>query len=115
MENFSKKEIKEQYKNRIVIGGVYCIKCNGNGRTWIKSTKDITGQINKLNFFVSTNSCPEPGMYSEWNQYGANSFSFTILEEIKKGETQTDREFAEDICVLYDMWMEKQQQESVEI
>ncbi|MDF2485962.1 MAG: hypothetical protein K0R46_2130, partial [Herbinix sp.] len=59
MDKLSKKEIKEQYKNRTVIGGVYCIKCNGSGRKWIKSTKDITGQINKFEFFVSTNLCPE--------------------------------------------------------
>ena len=47
-------------------------------------------------------------MNLEWKQYGANSFSFTVLEEINKGETQTDQEFAEDIRTLYDMWMEKQ-------
>lgn len=108
MEKLSKKEIKEQYKNRKVTGGIYCIKCNGNGRIWVKSTKDIAGQKNRFEFFVSTNFCPEPGMNPEWSQYGANSFSFAVLEEIEKGETQTDREFAEDIKLLYDMWMEKQ-------
>ncbi|MGF7143449.1 hypothetical protein HNQ56_001872 [Anaerotaenia torta] len=108
MEQFSKKDRKEQYKTRLVTGGVYCIECSGNGRKWIKSTQDLAGQKNKFEFFVSTNLCPEPGMNSEWKQYGANSFSFTILEEINKGETQTDQEFAEDIHTLYDMWLEKQ-------
>lgn len=108
MEQFSKRDRKEQYKNRVVTGGVYCIKCNGNGRMWIKSTKDLAGQKNKFEFFTSTNFCPEPGMNSEWKQYGAASFSFTVLEEINKGETQTNLEFAEDIRTLYDMWMEKQ-------
>jgi hypothetical protein len=101
MEQFSKRDRKEQYKNRVVTGGIYCIKCSGNGRTWIKSTKDLAGQKNKFEFFTSTNFCPEPGMNLEWKQYGANSFSFTVLE------TQTDQEFAEDIRTLYDMWMEK--------
>jgi len=108
MEKCSKKDLKDQYKNRIVIGGVYGIKCNGSGRMWIKSTKDIAGQRNRFDFFVSTNSCPEPGMYSDWNQYGANSFSFVILEKLEKGETQTDKEFIDDLRILYDIWLEKQ-------
>jgi hypothetical protein len=110
MEQFSKKERKEQYKSRVVTGGVYCIKCDGNGRSWIKSTKDLAGQKNRFEFFVSTDYCPEPGMSFEWKQYGANSFSFTVLEKIDKGATQTDREFTEDIRTLYDLWMEKQQE-----
>lgn len=111
MESLSKKELKEHYKNRSVVGGVYCIKCNGNGRTWLKSTKDLEGQKNRFQFFVSTNTCPEPSMLADWKQYGANSFSIVILEELKKGDTQSDREFADDISVLLDMWLEKQQQE----
>ncbi len=103
MENL-KKDRKEQYRNRKVTGGIYSITCSGNGRVWIKSTKDITGQMNKFEFFVSTNFCPEPSMNQEWNKFGAASFSIEILEELEKGETQTDKEFADDIKVLYEMW-----------
>ncbi len=111
MEKLSKKELKEHYKNREVIGGVYCIKCSGNGRMWIKAAKDLAGVKNRFEFSVSINSCLEAGMLAEWNQYGASSFSFVILEEIKKGETQTDREFTDDIDVLLEIWIEKQQLE----
>jgi hypothetical protein len=111
MENQSKKEMKEQYKNRVVVGGIYCIECNDSGHRWIKSTRDIAGQINKFDFFISTNSCPEPGMRSDWDQYGVKSFSMVILEELEKGETQTDKEFADDIRILQDMWIEKKQME----
>jgi hypothetical protein len=113
MEKPSKKELKESYKNRTVIGGIYCIKCNENGHMWIKSTKDMVGQKNKFEFFLSTHTCPEPGMYKEWSQYGAQSFSFDILEEINKGETQTDREFSDDIDVLFHLWLDKQEQEEI--
>jgi hypothetical protein len=109
VEKFSKKELKEQYKNREIIGGVYRIKCNGNGRTWIKSTKNMAGQKNRIEFSISTNSCPEPDMSVEWEQYGAKAFSFVILEEIKRGETQTEHEFTNDINLLCDIWIEKQQ------
>ncbi len=107
MDHLTKRELKENYKNRKVTGGIYCITCVGNHRRWMKSTRNIEGERNRYHFFLSTNSCPEPGMLKEWNQYGAESFSFTVLEEIEKGETQTDREFAEDIAVLLQMWTEK--------
>lgn len=113
MDKLSKKELKEQYKSRTVIGGVYCIKCNSNGRQWIKSTMDMKGQKNRFDFSVSVNSCLEPSMRLDWSQYGAKSFSFIILEEIKKGETQTEREFADDVEALLEMWVEKQQQEDL--
>ncbi|MBE6035341.1 GIY-YIG nuclease family protein [Aminipila sp.] len=106
MDKLLKKKLMEQYKNRTVIGGVYCIKCNDNGHTWIKATKEISGEKNKFNFSVSTNSCPEPSMRTAWNQYGGNSFSFIVLEELKKGETQTDEEFAADVAALLEIWLE---------
>lgn len=107
MDKLSKKELKEQYKNRTVIGGVYCIKCNSNNRQLIKSTMDMTGQKNRFDFSVSVNSCLEPSMRLEWAQYGAESFSFQILEEIKKGETQTEKQFANDVEALLEIWIEK--------
>ena len=105
MERNSKKEIKDQYKNRKLVGGIYSIKCNGSGRIWIKSTKDLEGQFNKFNFFVTTNSCPEPTMRADWNQYGAQSFSFSVIEKLEKSETQTENDFANDVRALYEMWI----------
>ena len=107
MEKLNKKERMEQYKNRKVIGGIYSIRCKDGGHQWIKSTKDLQGQKNRFDFFVSTEFCPEPGMSPDWKQYGAKSFTFEILEELEKGETQTDKEFTEDICVLLELWKEK--------
>lgn len=106
MEKLSKKELKEQYKNRVVSGGIYCIKCNANGRMWIKSTKDMQSAKKRFEFFIETNMCPEMCMFTEWNQYGSNTFSFVVLEELKKGETQTEREFSDDIDALLQMWIE---------
>ncbi len=107
METQSKKELKENYKNRRVVGGIYGIKCNANDRIWIKSTKNMAGQQNRFSFAVATNSCPEPAMQDDWKAYGAKSFSFVVLEEIKKGENQTDREFSDDIVTLLEIWREK--------
>ncbi|WP_303870987.1 GIY-YIG nuclease family protein [Acetobacterium wieringae] len=111
METQSKKELKESYKNRAVIGGIYGIKCSGNDRIWIKSTKNMAGQQNRFGFAVATNSCPEPAMLDDWKAFGAKSFSFVVLEEIEKSEAQSEREFSDDVAILLEIWIDKQKEE----
>lgn len=107
MESLSKKALKEQYKNRALIGGVYCVKCNGHSNYWTRATMDMQGSKNRFLFSVSNNSCPEPCMMEAWKQFGASAFSFEILEEMQKKETQTELEFSEDVNTLLEIWTEK--------
>jgi len=107
MNVLSKKELRDQYKNRICIGGVYCIKCHGNSKSWLGSATDLQGFKNRFSFSVMTNSCPELYMKEDWNEFGASSFTFEVLEEISKKDTQTAGEFAEDVATLLEMWNEK--------
>ena len=111
MERLSKKDLKEQYKNRVLIGGVYCIKCNDNISFGLRATKDMQGSKNRFAFFVSTDSCPETSMIEAWKQFGASAFSFEIMEEIQKKETQTEREFSDDVNTLLEMWTKKLMEE----
>jgi len=110
----NRKELKRLYKSRPAIGGVYCISCNGNGRAWIDATKNMTAQLNSFRFSTSNGMCPNPELRAEWLEYGNESFTFTVLEELEKNETQTDAQFSNDIAVLLKMWQEKQVQRPLE-
>ncbi len=111
MDASKRKELMDAYKSRVLSGGVYCIECSGNNRKWIKSTTDMEGAKNRFNFSMSIKSCPEPSMRREWNEYGIDSFSFVVLEELRQKETQTSEEFADDIKVLHEIWIDKCKQE----
>ena len=107
MDKQSKKVLKEQYRSMPEVGGVYCIRCKGLNKIWIKTTANMQGAKNRFEFLISTNHCPEPGMIEAWKQFGAAAFSLEVLEEIKKKETQTNREFSEDVDTLLEIWREK--------
>lgn len=107
MQKESQKELKEKYKNRVRIGGVYCIKCKDTNDLWIRGTKDIHSSKNRFAFSVSMNSCPELCMADQWKLPGPGAFTFEILEEIEKEDTQTEGEFEEDINSLVEYWNEK--------
>jgi len=66
----------------------------------------MQGIKNRFEFSVSINSCPETCMIKAWNQFGASAFTFEILEEMQKKETQTDREFSDDLNTLLEIWTE---------
>ncbi len=110
MDASKRKGLRDAYKAQAMVGGVYRITCGGNRRSWLKATKNIAGQQNKFAFALAVPSCPEPGMRSEWLQYGPGSFSFTVLETLAQKETQTEAEFADDLALLLALWQEKEAQ-----
>lgn len=107
MDKAKRKDLLNSYKNRTIIGGVYCIKCSGNQRMWIRSTTDMEGSRNRALFSLKMKGAPEPAMLRECTEYGWESFSFIMLEELKKKKTQTEKEFADDISTLLEIWLEK--------
>ncbi len=111
MDSAKRKALRNAYQSKPVTGGVYCVQCSGNNRKWIKPSLNMEGSRNRFQFSISIKSCPEPSMRQEWAAYGLESFSFSCLEELEKGEDQTDEAFAADIKALHEMWLEKLAQE----
>ena len=112
MDTAKRKQLRTAYKDQAVIGGVYCITCTGNGRRWIKPSVNLPGHQSRFGFSIAINACPEPGMLEAWNRYGAQSFTFTVLDQLEKKETQSDAEFWEDIGVLLAMQLEANGQDA---
>lgn len=102
-----RKQLINDYKTKPSVGAVYAIDCSGNHRRIVKSTVDIGGIQSRFQFAMSIKGCPDPMLNNEWIQYGSESFSLVILEELKMKKDQSPREFADDMKQLYKLWLEK--------
>lgn len=110
MDSARRKALRDAYKAKPAVGGVCCIRCAGNQWVCIQATRDIEGLKNRFAFAMATGTAPDPTLRGEWEKYGAESFSFTVLDELKMGEDQTPEAFKEDIDALYEIWLEKSRQ-----
>ncbi|MDD2534577.1 MAG: GIY-YIG nuclease family protein [Eubacteriales bacterium] len=106
-DQFSRKEINEQYKQRQIIGGVFLYRNTENGKILIDASVDLRGSINRFAFAQSTGSCVNFKLQKDWIEMGAKAFLFEVLEELEKSEDQTDKAFKEDIKALKELWQEK--------
>ena len=107
MNNLDKKAILQDYKNRTLLGGIYGIRNTQNGKIWLESTTDMAGSIHRFDFSLATGSCISPKLQGDWKSQGADAFEFLVLEEWTQKDTQTDKEFKEDLKALKELWKEK--------
>lgn len=108
MKNEEKREARAAYKGRVVVGGVYAITNTVTGRRLVEATQSLAASRNRFEFAQTTGLAALPlSLQKDWQQYGAESFVFEVLEELERGETQTPQEFANDLKVLKELWLEK--------
>ena len=98
-----KKEMINQYKTRVKVGGIYAVKNTLLNKWHVDSAPDLTAAENRFKFFGSTHMKAE----QDYKAQNGEGFEFEMLEELKQGETQTDKEFKADLAVLRDIWLEK--------
>lgn len=99
-----KKAIINQYKNRTRIGGVFAIKNTLRNKWFVDYTYDLNAARNRFAFLGGSTIIQVAPDYAAQKGEG---FVFEALEELKKGELQTQEEFAEDLALLKSIWLEK--------
>jgi len=95
------------YMEKKKVGGIYAVRNSVTGKALLGAATDMAGFRNRFSFSLATGSCIHPKLEADWKELGGTSFVLEVLETLEKKETQTDREFADDIAVLKDLWLEK--------
>ena len=96
------------YKEKKKTGGIYAVRNSVTGRALLGAAPDLEGFRNRFAFSLATDSCVQPKLDNDWKTYGGGAFVLEILETLEKKETQTDREFNDDLKILRELWLEKQ-------
>lgn len=108
-----KKELQREYQSRTVTGGVIAIKNTVTGKVFLDKTVNLQGTLNRFTFSQNTKTCIYAKVRGDWQEHGPESFTIEVLESIDKKESQSDKEFREDVAVLLDCWLEKFSRETL--
>ncbi len=103
----SKQELRNAYKERKVVGGVYAIKNTANGRMLLATAVDLNGAQNRFVFSKDNPKAFNFKLLPDIKEHGVDVFAFEVLEELEKKPTQSDREFADDLAELLALRQEK--------
>ena len=107
MKNEAKRQLRAAYEKRSVLGGVYAITNTVTGKMLVEATPSLASVRNRFEFAQTSGLTVWPKLQKDWNKYGSGSFAFEVLEELEKGETQSAREFATDLKLLKEMWLNR--------
>jgi biotin operon repressor len=103
-----RKELKQQYKDTAMIAGVLQIKNLRNNKLLVGSALNAQGKLNSHKSQLQFGSHRNKALMQDWKEYGAENFSFDILETLEiKGEiSHKDRQ---KLKGLEELWLEKLQ------
>jgi hypothetical protein len=105
----ARRQARAAYKERVPLGGVYAITNTVTGERLVEATQSLAASRNRFEFAQTTGSAVSLRLQKDWDTYGSDSFVFEVLEELRRGKTQTSQEFADDLKLLKEMWLEKSQ------
>ncbi|MGI6603835.1 MAG: GIY-YIG nuclease family protein [bacterium] len=100
-----RRMIKQEYKQTPRPKGVIAIRNLVNGKILVLSSPNLDGGINRHRFQLEQGMHPNRQLQKDWNEYGAESFSFEILEELKLKEDPS-HDYREDLEALEAKWLE---------
>ena len=105
MEN--RKNLINEYKQRKIVGGVFQVTNNDNGMYLLDFATDIQAKNNAFTFSASSGSCFDYKLRQDWQECGAGSFAFEILDRLEKKKEQSQDQFIDDLKMLEALWLAK--------
>lgn len=103
-----KKELKQEYKERPVVAGVFQIRNLTNGRIFFGSSLNMHGPLDRHRFQLNAGLHPNRELQRDWSELGPDAFAFEILEIIPpRDEPKPD--YSEDLDILEQIWLDKLQ------
>jgi hypothetical protein len=102
----TRKELKEEYKQRKYRMGVFRITNSVNQKILIGSSDDLDAIWHALKLQLDFGIYSNSELQHDWKVFGADKFNYEILEEIPQKEEEP-YDYRRDIKALEDMMVEE--------
>ena len=102
----TKKELKDEYKQKVFPMGVFQVKCTVNGRLLIDNSVDMESKWNRHKMELKFGNHRNKDLQNDWIQYGEGKFEFEVLSELKKSEEENVN-YNKELKTLQDMIFEE--------
>jgi group I intron endonuclease len=102
----TRAELRRAYKETPRQAGIFQIKNIQSGKILLGSSTNLHGPLNKHRFMLSTGKHDNAALQRDWNQFGAESFTFEILEVIKPSDDPAFN-LEDELTLLEQIWLEK--------
>jgi len=99
-------ELKRTYKEKPPPMGVFAIRNRANGKVLVGTSLNLPGALNSARFQLTLGVYRHPALQEDWQRYGADSFSFEVLDELPPTEVPRD-DPREELQVLEALWLER--------
>ena len=99
----TKKDNKNAYKQMKFRAGIFQIKNLKDNKLLLKTSTDLDRAFNSDLFQLKLGSHRNSELQNDWNTIGSDNFEFSILDELKLKETETDSEKQKELKELLDL------------
>src|SRR5690242_9176258 len=95
-----RKEILNEYKERKLQAVAYRVINPVNRKYYIDHAANLKSAQNHSQFALKTARALNPTLKKDWEEFGAQTFSIEILEELEQREDQTQAQFMDELKTL---------------
>jgi hypothetical protein len=108
MDNVSKKELINKYKQQEVEMGIIQIYNTVTGYSFVDICSNLYKPFESVKFMLNMGKFKLKQFQEEWTTYGEASFTFEVVEKLKPMEDASEKEKTDDLKELLKMWVESQ-------
>jgi hypothetical protein len=104
----TRADLRRAYKESPRQAGIFQIKNTRTGRILLGSSTNLHGPLNKHRFMLSIGRHDNAVLQKDWNELGADAFTFEILEIVKPSNDPLFN-LDDELTLLEQIWLEKLQ------
>lgn len=104
-----RRELVREYKEAPRTAGVGIVRNTKNGKVLVVAGTDLPALLNRHRAQLRLNGHRHAELQGDWHTYGADAFTFEVLDTLTPPRDATGWDPAEELATLEALWLEKLQ------